>query len=313
MARVARKRRKLPQEYLQECIVPNDGIDTVREAKPHSGDKLTILAAYLPAFTKASQRAPRKYFVDALAGPGLYHFPTKGSAAGTLVEGKFVKGSTLIARDTNPPFDRIVAMDINAENVKVLDRRTAGDARVVVRQGDCNEDLLPLMEAELADRTAPVFVFVDPEGFEVNWSTLQQLSKFRQGSKKTELLIYFAAPSLARFNLEGIQKFTMKVDDAMPPGREWRRILQEAKERGADGREIATEMLKHYEDALREQLGYGHVTARPIGPKGPEDRGGRVFYYLVYATDFVPSSNEGPMDWVFANLWGSSSAQGRLL
>jgi three-Cys-motif partner protein len=306
---MATRPKKQAQQYISECVVEDDGIRPVREAKPHSADKLTILAAYLPAFMAATSQAPRRYFVDALAGPGLYHFAKGGPAKGTIVEGKFVKGSTLIAREAQPPFDRILAMDIDTKNVEALNLRTAGDARVVVKRGDCNKDLLPLMEAQLADRRAPVFVFVDPEGFEVEWSTVERLSQFRQGRKKTELLIYFAAPSLARFTLEGMQQFAMNVDRAMPPGRQWRKILQAAKERGADGKEIAREMVNHYATALRETLGYGHVTARPIGPSGPEDRGGRVFYYLVYATDFVPTSNEGPMDWIFANLWGSSSAQ----
>jgi three-Cys-motif partner protein len=310
---MATRFKKQPQQYIRECIVEDDGIRPVREAKPHSADKLTILAAYLPAFMAATMQAPRRYFVDALAGPGLYHFADGGRAKGTIVEGKFVKGSTLIAREAQPPFDRILAMDINTKNVEALNLRTAGDHRVVVKRGDCNQDLLPLMEAELADRRAPVFVFVDPEGFEVEWATIKRLSQFRQGPKKTELVVYFAAPSLARFTLEGVQQFAMNVDRAMPPGRKWRKILQEAKERGADGKEIAREMVDHYTDALRDKLGYGHVTARPIGPSGPEDLGGRVFYYLVYATDFVPTSNEGPMDWIFANLWGSSSAQPPLL
>lgn len=310
---MAGKRKRQPQEYIRECIVNDDRIHPVREAKPHSSDKLTILAAYLPAFTNASKKAPRRYFVDALAGPGLYHFRSGGSATGTLVEGKFVKGSTLIARDTNPRFDRILAMDIDATNVEALQRRTGTDPRIVVKKGNCNRDLIPLMEAELADRRAPVFVFVDPEGFEVEWATVERLSRFRQGQKKTELLIYFAAPSLARFNLEGVQQFTMNVDRAMPPGRRWRNILSEAKKRGADGREIAMEMVDHYTTALRETLGYGHVTVRAIGPSGPDDRGGRVFYYLVYATDFKPTADEGPMDWIFAELWDSSSPQGKLL
>ncbi len=309
---VSNRRRKQPQEYLIKCVVYDDGIRPVREAKPHSADKLTILAAYLPAFTKASAKAPHRYFVDALAGPGLYHFSSGGSATGALVEGKFVKGSTLIARDTKPQFDCILAMDIDAKNVDALRRRTEGDERVVVKRGDCNEDLIPFMEAELEDRLAPVFVFVDPEGFEVEWSTIERLSRFRQGPKKTELLIYFAAPSLARFNLEGVQQYTMNVDRAMPPGREWRSLLSKAKERSASGKEIADEMVKHYAGALQNVLEYGHVTCRAIGPSGPDDRGGPVFYYLVYATDFVPTSNEGPMDWIFANLWGSSSSQAKL-
>ena len=310
---MAGRGRKSPQEHLLGCVVADDGIRPVRVAKPHSADKLTILAAYLPALRSASQKAPRGYFVDALAGPGLYHFSSGGRGTGSLVEGKFVKGSTLIARDTNPPFDRILAMDIDAKNVEALNRRTGGDARIVVQRGDCNQDLLPLMETELVDRKAPVFVFVDPEGFEVEWSTIERLSQFRQGPKKTELLIYFAAPSLARFTLEGVQGFTMNVDRAMPRGMAWRSLLLKAKKRGASGKEIAEEMVEHYTGALRGDLGYGHVTARPIGPSGPEDRGGPVFYYLVYATDFVPTSNEGPMDWIFANLWGSSSSQATLL
>lgn len=309
---MAGRARKSPQEHLLECVVEDDGIRPVREAKPHSADKLTILAAYLPALRRASRKAPRGYFVDALAGPGLYHFSSGGRATGTLVEGKFVKGSTLIARDTNPPFDRVFAMDIDAKNVEALQQRTGGDARIVVRKGDCNQDLLPLLEAELADRRAPVFVFVDPEGFEVKWSTIERLSRFRQGPKKTELLIYFAAPSLARFTLKGVQAFTMNVDEAMPPGMAWRSLLLQAKGSGASGKEIAEKMVERYAGALRKDLGYRHVAARPIGPSGPEDRGGRVFYYLVYATDFVPTSNEGPMDWIFANLWGSSSSQPKL-
>lgn len=301
---MAGKQKRREQDYIQEITVADDGLIPVRKARAHSREKLAILAAYLPAFTTACGMAPRKYFVDGLAGPGLYRFD----------DGRVTRGSTLIALHTTPPFTRVLAMEKNSEAAQALDQRVARFApgRAVVARGDCNLDLLPLMEQHL-DRRAPLLVFLDPEGFEVEWTTVERLSRFREGGMRTELLMYFHAPAFQRFDVEGHHAGLMNVDAAMPPGANWRGELASLRQANVRGGPLVERMLGLYERGLRD-LGYSHVEARPIGPSSPSDIRSRVRYYLVYATDFDPGAGkEGPMDWVFRNLWGASSDQPRLL
>ncbi|PFG73215.1 three-Cys-motif partner protein [Tepidiforma thermophila] len=287
------------QQYIHQITLPDDdGIEPKRRAKRHTRNKLAILAAYLPAFTKACNKAPQKYFIDALAGPGLYQF-----------DDRITMGSTLIALKTEPPFSKVLAMEKNKKYADALKTRCSriDQNRARVTSGDCNVALINFMANELNPR-APMLVFLDPEGFEVSWQTIIALSNFKSVGTKPELLIYFNAPAFRRFNVTTKHLWRMNVDAAMPNGSDWRSALKRCEQENTP---IDRTMLDIYEEGLR-QLGYLKVTSRPIGPQHP-NASSRVYYYLVHASDFDPGTDkEPPMEWVFRRLWGAESDQVRL-
>jgi len=262
-------------EYIAEITVPNDGVTPVRQARAHSRDKLGILAMYLPAFAKACQRAGKFYFVDGLAGPGLYEFSDADI---------YVLGSTPIAlRVDNPSFTKCIAMDLRNHNVAALQHRTAGYGdRAVVRHGDVNTDLLPLLEREV-DPNFPILAFLDPEGIELEWQTVLRVARFREGKRKTELLVLVPTSSIGRVEsvapdrtAEGATRL-----DFMFPGNVWTEIMERRNREEITAEEARSALADEYCVALKNQ-GYASVRARPITRGAPD---APSVYHLVHATD----------------------------
>ena len=91
---------------------------------------------------------------------------------------------------------------------EISKRPSPGDERFQVVPGDCNltvEEALKFVE-DL--RWAPAFAFIDPKGLEVEWTTLEHLSKWRRDSKgrKVELWILLPEPAFERvLGLKGVR------------------------------------------------------------------------------------------------------------
>jgi hypothetical protein len=146
---------------------PDDDLE-VRPAGLWTADKLAIVRYYLPGFANACAKAKTFHFVDGFAGPGV-----------NLIAEERVAGSPLIALETPPAFAKCLLMDANERVVNTLQARTAsyGD-RAVVERGDCNADLLPLMQRHLGGWD-PALVLLDPEGCELSWEAVQGIASFR--------------------------------------------------------------------------------------------------------------------------------------
>ena len=145
-------------------------------------DKLKILEQYLPGYLGATTTARERIYIDAFAGPGLNRL--RGTS-------RTIDGSPLIALDARArngtEFDRLFFIERDpataAELRNVLGTRDRSQ-RAGVIAGDVNDEL-PKLIIELPPRS-PTFVFVDPEGIEPRWSTIQAIAPWR-----TELLINF--------------------------------------------------------------------------------------------------------------------------
>ena len=65
--------------------------------------------------------------------------------------------------------------------------------------GDCNERLTEALHELRGKAWAPTFAFVDPNGMEAEWRTLETLAGFRRQERtKVELFVLFAAPQFMR-------------------------------------------------------------------------------------------------------------------
>ena len=150
-------------------------------------EKLEILRLYLDAYTNALKNQPFSLiYIDPFAGAGEW---TPRSGHETEV------GSATIALKTDDkPFDRLVFIEINPENIESLHKLRAAhphrDIRVI--RGDCNFEL-PKLCAALGRRDRAV-VFLDPFANEVNWSTVEAIAR----TKKIDCLILFPLMSVSR-------------------------------------------------------------------------------------------------------------------
>lgn len=177
-------------------------------------EKLVYLQKYATAFMMAM--APKKrqgkwdqlVYIDLLAGPGL------GIDADT---GEEFDGSPLIALHVQPAFDRLFFGDLSPKNVAALRRRIPpGDlSRVSLKQGDCNV-LVKEIITQLSSRTLGL-AFVDPQGFEVQFTLFQELSK-----RRIDVLFLFPSGIGIGRNFAVFAKQATSPMDGLWGGMEWR-------------------------------------------------------------------------------------------
>jgi three-Cys-motif partner protein len=238
-----------------------------REVGSWTRDKLKILTQYLSGYLGATTRALERIYVDAFAGPGLNHLKGRNLT---------IDGSPLIALDASASngtkFDRLFFIERDpataAELRDVLSTRDQAK-RATVIAGDVNEEL-PKLITKLAVQS-PTFVFVDPEGIEPRWTTIEAIAPWR-----TELLINFPFGMSINRNLD-----SAKVTAYFGTDR-WRDLGPSP---GA--------MLRLYKERLAE-LGY---TYAPEDDRLVKTSRGQRLYYLVHVSK-VPVAKK-IMRWVF--------------
>src|SRR4051812_47645729 len=158
--------------------------------------KLQILSDYLDAFLTACQSQREVVYLDAFAGEG------EGLSR---VTGEVFQGSALRALEAKGHnghrFTRLRYFERETKaaalEAQLRDRYPGRDIKVY--GGDCNARL-PDALGELHEvRWAPTFAFVDPDGLEVGWRTLEMFAAHKRGSRyKTELWMLFASPAPMR-------------------------------------------------------------------------------------------------------------------
>lgn len=249
--------------------VERDDLLPVRECGSWTEDKLYFWSKYIDITTTAMVGNPKwkggLVYVDLFAGPGVC------KVRGT---GKRLPGSPLIAAHAPKAFTRIIAAEIEDENVHALRTRlratTAAGSSVVLR-GDCNA-IVDQIAAEVPPRSLTL-AFVDPPGFDAHFETLRRLAFAR----RVDFLILFADSIDLVRNLEKYaSEQGSKVDQMFGPQCNWRAAFAQLQDRTpAKVRELFESM---YQEQIRTQLGYKGLRTRPIsGPHGP-------LYRLIYAS-----------------------------
>ncbi|MHB2029334.1 MAG: three-Cys-motif partner protein TcmP [Acidimicrobiales bacterium] len=156
--------------------------------------KLDVLSSYLAAFNRASQRAGSTVYLDLFAG---------GTSHTRKDDHRTFPGSSVRAMEVSPPFTKLVFWELERKAATLQERLVAkypGQSNFKVVAGDCNTHLQEGLDYVSDLRWAPTFVFIDPKGLEVNWSTLSTLSQWRREAKKrkAELWILVPEPAFAR-------------------------------------------------------------------------------------------------------------------
>lgn len=268
--------------------MPDDGIRPVREAFHWTRDKLGILSAYLPAYGRACKTAGQFFFVDAMAGSGLCHIKDTD---------EFLRGSTLLALNSLPPFSVCLSLEKDARNAAALRSRTERfGPQAVVLEADCNLELGEAMRSHIP-RRSPTFVLLDPEGTELDWTTVQAAAAHRLGRRKAELLILFATEGMNRMlpvETEIEVHNERRLDIMFPPGADWRRIWQQRRSGLTSPAEAREQYVAEYRAGLL-RLRYRTVIHRRIARTT-----GALVYHLLFATD--DDAGERIMNYVFERM-----------
>jgi three-Cys-motif partner protein len=190
----------------------SDGLKA-REAGAWSKEKLTYLRKYAEGFMKAM--APKRdegrwnklVYIDPLCGSGK-----------CVTESDEFDGSPLIALGIRPVFDHLYLSDRSSQNISALKKRIhkADYPRVSCKVGDCNTVVNEVV-GNFPERSLGL-AFVDPEGFEVDFTVLKALA-----SRPIDVLYFFPSMIGVKRNLR--QSFVQKggrLDAVLGP--EWRNV-----------------------------------------------------------------------------------------
>jgi three-Cys-motif partner protein len=197
----------------------------------HTDLKLSIVESYLKSFTTALKpHFSQLWYIDAFAGTGertvrvaaregdLFDEPAPES-----VERR--RGSAKIAIDVEPPFDRLIFIDIKRRHCEALRRLAAehADRDIQVVTGDANKALQKEIEWPGWGDVRAV-IFLDPYGMNVEWETLQSIAK----TQAIDVWYLFPLSGLYRqaaHNIEGIDQNKRAAITRMLGTAEWEREL----------------------------------------------------------------------------------------
>jgi three-Cys-motif partner protein len=172
---------------------------------PWAAEKLEALERGLEYYTTRLKNQPywEKVYIDAFAGPGLSEVRIRNKDAGSDIpagdtlfstleleeapdpveeEVLYLEGSPRRALNLRNPFDRYIFIEMNPRRVAELEKMRAeyGDARrIEIRAGDANEAVLDILRSGFSKRTHRAYVFLDPFGMHVPWSTIEALAVTR--------------------------------------------------------------------------------------------------------------------------------------
>ena len=251
-----------------------------RAATSWTEEKLMILEAYLNAFAKACQKAGGWYGLDPFAGTGLNWSTTRDAP---------VNGSALIALEAEaPPATTVVMSESHAGAFAALTHRTERYGERAVRfNADANRIIGDILA--LIPRRAPTFGFLDPEGSELEWPTVEAVAEHKRGhsANKIEQLILFPTDmGFVRLAPDHPELVTRIYGHDR-----WQEIYDRRIAGQVTAEHARSEYVRLYANGLTN-LGYRTVLDRQITKAN-----GTPMYFLIFATD--NDAGEKIMDWVF--------------
>lgn len=155
-----------------------------RETGFWTADKLDFLDRYIPAFLRATKKARGRYYVDGFAGPGT-----------NRIDGRERNGSPLIALNADVGATGYFFVERSPDSFEKLQKVVSEHPRgskVSLYQDDFNRKVSEIL-SQIPDR-APTFFFLDPEGLELEFETVRQISR----RTKSDLFILISGSGVTR-------------------------------------------------------------------------------------------------------------------
>lgn len=254
----------------------------MREWRPHSEEKISIFEDYIAAFARAAQRAPNRVYIDAFAGDTVNILSTTGD---------IFAGSAEIAIGVRPEFTHVALFEKSAKRAKQLRgmRDDHPSRAITVYEGDCNALMPTALDA--LPRKAPTFAFLDPDGMELDWRTVELLADHKRtvSATKVEMWILVSTSGIVRLlgdtkDPVGEARNVERVAHLYGARGPWERVRAARRAHELEPDEARRAYLFLYMDRLAS-LGYKHLLARPIHNSRGE------LYVMVFATDHPAGSN----------------------
>lgn len=231
---------------------------------------MDILREYLMVFALASKGAPERIYLDLFAGS----FENKRRD-----REEYFAGSPKIALNVEPAFTHVILFEkrdkANALISSIQDTEPHKTRSWKVVSGDCNVTIDKGL-AYLRNRRAPTIAFLDPDGLQVNWTTLEKLAKWKRNSKtKMELFILFNVSALPRVIGAGHIKKLKNFYGT----EEWVSIYRVYHKCSLDANILREKLVDLYRWQLEEKLEYKTTHVIGIGDNNIPK------YALIFATD----------------------------
>jgi len=174
------------------------------------------------------------------------------------------------------------------------------DLRII--PGDCNDAIQQALKDLHELRWAPTFAFIDPNGPDCRWTTLERLADFRRDQKtKAEIWLLFPAGLFMRtLPVEGgtVQDSDAGRITAMYGTEDWR-VIYEMRLRGeltaAQAREEYVNLMRWRMEKL---LGY-----RWTHPLEVKNEHGVSLYHMIFATDHEAGTR------IMTHIYGQALAE----
>lgn len=239
--------------------------------------KLDLLRRYLDAFTTASKGQREIIYLDLFGG--------QPQNRDRLTEEDFDGSARIALAVDDAPFSRLRFFELEpfASGLRAALGADFQGRDFDVVPGDCNETIGAALANLRSMNWAPTFAFVDPNGPDIHWSTVEALSTFKSpGRTKTEIWLLLAAGMFIRtLRKDGkVRAADAEKLDRMYGTDQWRAIY-EARVSGhlepADAREEYVNLMRW---RLQEVLGYRWAHPLEIF----NERGGSI-YHMIFATD----------------------------
>jgi three-Cys-motif partner protein len=171
-------------------------------------------------------------------------------------------GSPLLALTTEHPFTDYVFVDSESEFVDALQKRSnekkiagtiqclVGDSNIIV-----NDIIRNIKERDgkyIRGRWSSInLAFLDPEAFELKWSTVETLASI----ERMDLIIYYPEYALNRAMKNLSKQLQDTPIDEFFGDRQWRQIYNDGKSKGHTNTRIHRDLMDLYKDKLTK-LGY---------------------------------------------------------
>ena len=184
---------------MDKYLLPKNDDLLTRDSGEWVKEKLFYVQRYIDAFETAmrNQSWRRRIYIDLFSGPG------KCNVRGT---NDYVLGSPLLALITQYPFTDYYFGDLDKENIDHL-RERANNSNIPQDHihyltGNANQKVQDVVRD--IEQTDKVFIkgvrsclnlaFLDPEGLELEWATVEALGKMRT----MDLIIHYSQNGLTR-------------------------------------------------------------------------------------------------------------------
>ena len=251
----------------------------MRESGDYAKDEQTILQHSVSMFTTSMRGKPwtALNYIDLQAGPGKNRLSPSG---------EIILGSPLLALETKYKFDNYFFVEKNEKNFESLDKRLHTSPlynRIRLYNEDCNvaisrivDELDKIDQNKIRDEWDSLnLVFIDPEGLEINWKTIEILGT----QTRSDLIINFSTSGITRNISQFYQSSRTTAIDRFFGTREWRQRYEDLPSR--EGTIIRRGLLDFYAERLNS---LSYLATAPTGEYIVLNSKNRQLYSLICAS-----------------------------